>query len=128
MKRLLAYRDVHLLAPGNKSMTGRTYLDAIFVQKPTPPAPPPGAGVTKPGAANAEDIAVADSGSKPAENEAAAQEEQEEKKPAEPAMVGSADRIWVKIEMTPKPPEQDVRRQESCHQDNLHSRLEVDLV
>jgi hypothetical protein len=39
----------------------------------------------------------------PVENQIAANDE-EAKKPSEPPMVSSADRIWVEIEMTPKSP------------------------
>jgi hypothetical protein len=38
------------------------------------------------------------------ENQVAANDEEAKKEPSEPPMVGSADRIWVEIEMTPKAP------------------------
>jgi hypothetical protein len=98
IKRLLAFQDVHLLAPA-KSMIGRQYVDAVFVQSPPVLAP---SNVASTGTANAEDLASTTGlDSAPAENQVAAKDE-EPKKPSEPPMVGSADRIWVEIEMMPK--------------------------
>ncbi len=98
IRRLLALRDVHLLAPG-KNLTARQTFDSYFEQV----APDPVLVAAAP-AANAEDAAgpvVADPVQP--ENQVAAQDEAPVK-PEEPLMVGSAERIWVKIEMKPKPP------------------------
>ncbi len=108
IRRLLAFRDVHLLAPA-KTMIGRQYVDAMFIQ-----APPVAASsdITSPAPTNSDDVAstkVKDPApaenqkdSAPAENQVAAKVEAP-KEPSEPLMNGSADRIWVEIEMTPKP-------------------------
>ena len=108
IKRVLAFRDVHLLAPA-KTMTAREWLDADFVQvAPTPPAandalPAPPAIAAAP-IANAEDVSgEVPANPAPADGQLAAKDEPP-KKPDEPPMVGSAERMWVKIEMKPKPP------------------------
>ena len=108
IRRLLAFRDVHLLAPA-KTMIGRQYVDAVFIQAPPVPA---SSDITSAAPANSDDVAstkVKDPAPAenqkdpaPAENQVAAKDEAP-KKPSEPLMNGSADRIWVEIEMTPKP-------------------------
>ena len=104
IKRLLAIRDVHLLAPA-KTMVGREWVDARFTHS----QPVPGSSNntstnnTSTVAANTEDVKSGTvTASTPAENQVTAKNE-EPKKPSEPLMTGSADRIWVEIEMTPKP-------------------------
>ncbi len=110
IRRLLAFCDVHLLAPA-KTMIGREYVDAMFIQSQSVPVSP---DVTSPVPANAEDVASgAAKDPAPAENEVAANAE-EPTKPSEPLMVGSADRIWVEIEMTPKSPGQTAARKETA--------------
>jgi hypothetical protein len=106
IKRVLAFRDVHLLAPA-KTMTARNWLDADFVQvAPPPPAgedvlPPPPAIAAAP-TANTEDVSGAlPTNLAPADEQFAAKNEPP-KKPDESPMVGSAERIWVKVEMKPK--------------------------
>jgi hypothetical protein len=121
MERLLAVRDVHMLAP-TKTMTARQRLDAEFVEAPATPAPAatPAAGdaVSSSVRANPE-AAKANNGSSasPAHNGAALEQEptrgessgqvasggQAAKKPAEPPMVGSAEQIWASLDLEPSP-------------------------
>ena len=109
IKRLLAFRDVHLLAPA-KTMTAREWLDADFVQvAPAPPATddalpaPPvhrcssASSTRKTFQARSPQIPLRQANKLAAKDEAP-------KKPDEPPMVGSAERMWVKIEMKPKAP------------------------
>ena len=125
IKRVLAFRDVHLLAPA-KTMTAREWLDADFVQvAPTPPAandalPAPPAIAAAP-TANAEDISgEAPANPDPADGQLAAKDEPP-KKPDEPPMVGSAERMWVKVEMKPKQPAPPTTgNQAESDQDRLH--------
>jgi hypothetical protein len=98
IKRLLAFRDVHLLATG-KTMTARDYLDAYFTHQPPPPAV-----ASAPPAKNESVTDQPATSPTPVENEVAANDEEAKKQSSEPAMVGSADRMWVEIEMTPKAP------------------------
>jgi hypothetical protein len=106
IKRVLAYRDVHLLAPA-KTMTAREWLDADFVQvAPTPPAtdqlPAPPA-LAEANTRNTEDVSgEIGSNTTPAGDEAVASDVAPTR-PGEPPMIGSAERIWVKVEMKPKP-------------------------
>jgi hypothetical protein len=110
IKRLLAFSDVHLLAPA-KTMIGREYVDAVFIQSQPVPVSPDN---TSPVPANADDVASgAAKDPVPAENQVAANAE-EPKKPSEPLMTGSADRIWVEIEMTPKSPGQTAAHKETA--------------
>jgi hypothetical protein len=110
IKRLLAFCDVHLLAPA-KTMIGREFVDAVFIQSQPVPVSP---DVTSPVPANAEDVASgAAKDPVPAENQVAANAE-EPKKSSEPLMTGSADRIWVEIEMMPKSPAQTADRKETA--------------
>ncbi len=104
IKRLLAMRDVHLLAPA-KTMVGREWVDARFIHSQPVPASSNNTSNTAANttAANTEDVTSGTGTDRaPAENQVAAKDE-EPKKPSEPLMTGSADRIWVEIEMTPKP-------------------------
>ena len=122
IRRLLAFRDVHMLAPA-KTMAARQWLDATFVDAvpaaspiattpaatataPAAVAAAPAAGATAPSAvasttpSNAEDIPGSTTAG-PGQSQVAAND-QAAQKPAEPPIVGSADRMWVKIEMKPK--------------------------
>ena len=98
IKRLLAFRDVHLLAT-SKTMTARKYLDAEFIHP--PPAPVIANASVPP--VNAESTAEQPPAAPPVtDDQVAAKEEKVKKEPSEPPIVGSADRIWVEIEMMPK--------------------------
>jgi hypothetical protein len=104
IERLLALRDVHLLAPA-KTMTARERLDAEFVEpEQSPPAaaasPAKVSVASSPTAAAPEQATKQETASTTSPAPVAAQAEPEQP-PAEPAMVGSAERIWVKLEMKP---------------------------
>ena len=120
IERLLAIRDVHLIAP-SKTLTARERLDADFIAAaPAPvaaaaPAPvaaaaPAPAGSAAPARADntsnataAKTDQVQEQGQEPvASQEPIVAQDGAEKKPPEPPMVGSADRIWAKVEMVPK--------------------------
>ncbi len=113
IKRLLAFQDVHLLQPG-KTMTARKYLDAEF----THPLPAPAiaaAPASSSSPANAENATDQPPAAlPPTDDQVAAKDEEVKKQPSEPPMVGSADRIWVEIEMTPKPPAQKAGGKEAA--------------
>jgi len=105
IKKLWALRDVHLLAP-SKTMTARERLEAEFVDA------PPAAAIASAAPAKAGDSSSSNStgaaqvqepGQEPApgQDQVAAQD-QAEQPPPEPPMVGSADRIWAKVERKPK--------------------------
>ena len=119
IRRLLAFRDVHLLAPA-KTMTARHWLDAEFFDAAPVPITNGSAPTTVASApvviaptvpANPEDIS-APTAARAGEVQIAA-DDQAAKKPAEPAVVGMAERMWVKIEMKPKPAEQTVAKAET---------------
>ena len=100
IRRLLAFRDVHLLAPA-KTMTARLWLDAEFIDGAPPPVPAPApAAVASAAPSNVEDI-PGSTDANPGQDQIAAND-QAAKKPAEPAIIGSAERMWVKIERKPK--------------------------
>ncbi len=103
IKRLLAFRDVHLLATG-KTLTARRFLDAEFVQSSPVVVPADKSGLVPVAVAP---VQPSDTESDPNENASnqaqpenqVAARDQTAKSPPELPMVGSADRIWVKIEM-----------------------------
>jgi hypothetical protein len=108
--RLMALRDVHLLAP-SKTLTARERLDAEFVDaEPTPVEPPKAGSPSSPPATHAEPPqtqppAEAQGQSKepatgPNPDPVAAQKPAEPE-PTEPPMTGSAQRIWAKIAQSP---------------------------
>ena len=98
IKRLMAVRDVHLIAPG-KNLTARKRFDADFDQ--VAPAYPV---VVVRLWAHTEDV-PAESHMNPAQSdEQVAATHDAPQKSNESPMVGSAERIWVKIEMRPKSP------------------------
>ena len=117
IERLLALRDVHLLAPA-KTITARERLIAEFVApKPSPtvePSPSSASAApestTTPVASNSS-TTNPEPGKKPDADspqgqEQAAAERQPDEPTAEPAMVGFAERVWVMMEMKPvKTPE-----------------------
>jgi hypothetical protein len=112
IERLVALRDVHLLAPA-RTMNARAWLDAEFINP--EPSPKPASSDTDTNAA-ADSTATNLASNSPASNaeqakkpeSAPLQTEQQkppegvlEKPPAEPAMIGSAERMWVRMEMKP---------------------------
>ena len=109
IERLLAYRDVHFLAP-NRRMEAREWLDAPFIEvdPPTPTDTTDAAGMDEPAnaATDADAPPSPDSTQSqpkvegPATTPAAgtvAAKESEPQTPAEPGMTGVADRIWAKV-------------------------------
>ncbi len=112
IERLLALRDVHLLAPG-KTMTARERLDAEFVEpKPAVPARADLASANAAASSTATSVASSSTATNPEQarkpdgastqsKDQAAAETQSDTPPAEPAMVGSAERMWVRMEMKP---------------------------
>jgi len=112
IERLLALRDVHLLAP-SKTMTARERLDAEFVEpEPSPIASTNQAGTSVAPNSTTTNVAANSTASHPEQakkpdaastqsQEQVAAKGQPEQPAAEPAMVGSADRMWVKMEMKP---------------------------
>ena len=111
-------------------MTARKYLDAEFVQLPPAPAAatpplPPSHGCT----ANAEDISDRDRlEPRSGEKTRSPPRMRPPRTPSEPPMVGSADRMWVKIEMTPKSAEHTTADKEIPDHDNVHANLQARLV
>jgi hypothetical protein len=113
--RLVALRDVHLLAP-SKTMTARERLDADFVD--AEPAAVVSAPTTKTESIPNSPARNADQpqaqnpnqslgqgqgqgpGSKPSSEPVAAQNP-EETQPTDPPMTGSAERIWAKVVQAP---------------------------
>jgi hypothetical protein len=121
IERLLALRDVHLLAP-SKTMTARQRLDAEFVEIPatsaTSATPAKTDQPTSPPSANPEVAQAADLSRRQTQNPGLATEakpgsgapseqvasgNQPEKQPAEPPMVGSAEQVWASIDLEPNP-------------------------
>jgi len=112
IEHLWAVRDVHLIAPA-KTMTARERLEAEFIDAApaavTPAAPAAVASAAPAKAADSPSSNAANAGQVqqpgqepvPTEEQVAAQD-QAEKPPPDPPMVGSADRIWAKLEMKPK--------------------------
>src|SRR5262249_38092046 len=107
IKRVLAYRDVHLLAPA-KTITAREWFDADFIQ--IAPAPSTDAEVlsSPPAAArdlsvNSEDLSGEISSNSPSKREQNPLKDEAVEKPDELPILGSAERVWVKIETAPKP-------------------------
>jgi hypothetical protein len=121
IEHLLALRDVHLLAPA-KTMTARERFEAEFVQ----PEPTPTVLTNQAKASAASNSTATNSVSNssptrvvsnsttsnpaqakkpdaaPAQNqEPVVADGKPEEPPAEPAMVGSAERMWVRMEMKP---------------------------
>ncbi len=107
--RLVALRDVHLLAP-SKTMTARERLDADFVD--APPTPVASAPATKAESTPNSPAVNADPpqaqsqaqarqpGSAPSPEPVAAQNP-EQTQSTEPPMTGSAERVWAKIVQAP---------------------------
>ena len=83
----------------------RQVFDADFVQV-APPPPVVAAAAAAPANANAEDLGREVASTVPQPEAPVTAAADPPKKPDDPLMVGSAERIWVRIEMTPKPPEQ----------------------
>jgi hypothetical protein len=113
IERLQAFPDAHFRAPGKK-MEARLVLDSHFVEaEPTPlvasttAAPVDGSGhpegtVETPGAEPAPGNEPAKGeGQAPAAPATVAAKDAEQKPPAEPAMIGVADRIWAKVALKP---------------------------
>jgi hypothetical protein len=109
--RLVALRDVHLLAP-SKTMTARQRLDADFVEGPptpivsSPPTKAESAPNSPPASADAQEAqsqAQAQAGEAgPAPNpQPVAAQKPEETQPADPPMTGVAERVWAKIVQAP---------------------------
>jgi hypothetical protein len=104
IERLWALKDVHLIAPA-KTMTARQWLDAEFIN--TAPAAVDSTQPTKGNSSSSTTTGSAGQAQEPGEKPAPDPEEvvaqdQPEKPPPEPPMVGLADRIWAKLEITPK--------------------------
>jgi hypothetical protein len=96
IERLLALRDVHLIAP-SKNMTARTRLEADFKEiAGTKPATTP--GTTQPGSTAPSATAAADEDGAKAQGETPATEQ-----PAEPNMVAVADRVEANVLIDPNP-------------------------
>jgi hypothetical protein len=116
MERLLAVRDVHLLAP-SKTMTARQRLDAEFVAAPATSVAAPATSVAAAAPAKAdgdsssvapkpEQVEEQEPGSAKSPEQLAASDQPEKKPaepPAEPLMVGSAEQIWAMVELEPNP-------------------------
>jgi hypothetical protein len=107
IERLVAVRDVHLIAPA-KTMNAKEQLWAEFFE------------AEAPAVGSAKSSKAADAPTAPASNldqtqtqeqeqeapkspEELAAQDQEESKSNEPPMVGTAERIWAKVALTPKP-------------------------
>ena len=91
--------ETSILLATSKTMTARKYLDAEFIHP--PPAPVIANASVPP--VNAESTAEQPPAAPPVtDDQVAAKEEKVKKEPSEPPIVGSADRIWVEIEMMPK--------------------------
>ncbi|MFI5455416.1 MAG: hypothetical protein ACHRXM_08180 [Isosphaerales bacterium] len=103
IERLRAIRDVHLIAPA-KTMTARERLDADFVDAApaavATAAPAKGGASSSSTATNTAQVQEPGSGPAPGQEQVAAQDQAETPAP-EPLMVGSADRVWAKIEVKP---------------------------
>ena len=110
IERLQAFRDAHFRAPGKK-MEARDVLDAPFVEaEPTPlvasTAPAPSDGSGNPDGTAETPATEAAPGHEPAKGEGqapapVAAKDAEQKPPAEPTMIGVADRIWAKVALKP---------------------------
>jgi len=99
IQRLLALRDVHLVAP-SKNLTARDRLDADFKEAPasTTATPSTAQGTSQPATETSPSTAAAGADTETDEPEIAAKE-----KPPEPAMVAVADRVEADILIDPKP-------------------------
>jgi hypothetical protein len=109
IERLLAYQDVHLIAP-NRHMEAREWLDAPFIEVDPAPAKEESAAVKteeaagdgtgaegQPSPAPTEGAPKAEDPAKTPTTGAIAAKDAQPETPAEPAMTGVADRIWAKI-------------------------------
>ena len=103
VKRILAYRDVHALAPDRK-MVGREDLELRFVE--ADPAPVVASTTSAPSEVPADapppEAAQESQPTAPAEGQvAAAQDAEAQKPPAEPTMTGVANHIWATVARKP---------------------------
>ena len=104
IERLQAFRDAHFRAPGKK-MEAREVLDAPFVEaEPAPvvaataPATSEKAGEPAENAGAPGQEVAQEQGQSPAQ---VASKDAEPKQPAEPTMIGVADKIWAKVALKP---------------------------
>jgi hypothetical protein len=104
IERLWALDDVHLLAPA-RTMTARQWLDAEFISTAlaATESSPRAQGTSSASApvTNSGQVQQSTGQAASGQDEVAAQGERT-KSPSEPPMVGSADRIWAKLEVKPK--------------------------
>jgi len=98
IQRLLALRDVHLVAP-SKNLTARDRLEADFKEAPgsTSATRTTPQEMSQPATETSPFVAAAAAGTKPVE-----QENQAKEQPAEPAMVVLANRVEADILIDPK--------------------------
>ncbi len=100
VERILAYRDVHSLAP-DRRMVARKDMELHFIEaEPTPVV----ASTTSAPTEGAAEAPAPEAAQEKAPAESAVQvavQEQPQKPPAEPSMTGLADRIWATLARKP---------------------------
>jgi hypothetical protein len=107
IERLVAVQDVHLVAPA-KTMNAKEQLYAEFFEVDQAPAAATATATATAAAPNTStptttnsELAQTEDAGTPADADASKNEA--EKKSADPSMTGTAERIWAKVALKPKP-------------------------